>query len=75
MKNPSNPIKDILQTSCNVLGAIYHGSRALKTYSIAKRIQAESRLYKLLHNQEALTKQEQEQLAELLKKYKKTLGK
>lgn len=73
MKSILDPAKDIAKVAVNLLEATYHGSRAMKIYCLAQRIKAEAKLYELLQNKQALTQDQQIELKELIKEYKKTL--
>lgn len=53
--------------------AFYHGSHALKTYSMVHRIRSDKELYELLQNKDNLTAKQKQELDALVKEYKKTL--
>lgn len=55
--------------------AFYHGSHALKTYSMVHRLRADKELYQLLQDKENLTQEQKQELDKIVKEYKKTLRK
>lgn len=57
------------------LQAVYQGSHTLRTYAMVHRVKSDKALYGLLSKQENLTKEQKQELNDLVNEYKKTLRK